>query len=99
MEYGHFFLGEEKIAQDSLCLMEIYPNPHNREKFVLLYSAANQDMERFAGLFSTLYSSAGLPDFIVWDKTALNFGWAGVVCAGFFDQDWRLDKNLMYLKK
>lgn len=99
MEYGHIFLDKEKIAPDSLCLIEIYPNPHNRERFVLLYSASNQDMERFTGLFSTLYSSAGLPDFIVWDKTALNYGWAGVVAAGFFDQNWRIDKNLMYQKK
>ena len=99
MEYRHFFLGEEKIAGDSLCLMEIYPNPHHRGKFVLLYSATNPGMEKYTGLFSTLYSSAGLPDFIIWDKSARNYGWAGVVCAGFFDKNWRLDKNLMYLKK
>jgi predicted esterase len=99
MEYGHIFIGEEKIEGDSLCLMEIYPNPHCRDRFVLLYSATNQAMERFCGLFSTLYSSAGLPDFLVWDRTALDFGWAGLVCAGFFDQHWRLDKNYIYLKK
>lgn len=99
MEYGQIFAGEEKIEGDSLCLMEIYPNPHSKNKFVLLYSATNQDMERFAGLFSTLYSSAGLPDFLVWDKSALNFGWAGIVAAGFFDAHWRLDKSLMYIKK
>jgi len=99
MESGKVFLGKERITADSLCLMEIYPNPRHPDKFVLLYSATNQDMERFTGLFSTLYSSAGLPDFLVWDKSALDFGWAGVVCAGFFDQNWRIDKNLMFLKK
>jgi predicted esterase len=96
---NRIFIGREKINLDSLCLMEIYPNPRHPDKFVLLYSATNQDMEKYTGLFSTLYSSAGLPDFLVWDKSALNFGWAGVVCAGFFDHNWQLDKNLMYLKK
>ncbi len=99
MEYGHVIIGEEKIDADSLCLMEIYPNPHSQSKFVLLYSATNQNMEKYCGLFSTLYSSAGLPDFIVWDKSAMNFGWAGVVAAGFFDSHWRLDKSLMYIKE
>lgn len=99
LEDGRVFAGEEKLAGDSLCFMEIYPNPHARDRFVLVYAAANQDMERFAGLFSTLYSSAGLPDFLVWDKSALNFGWAGVVAAGFFDSHWQLDKSLMFIKK
>ena len=99
LEDKRIIVGREKINIDSLCMMEIYPNPRHPKKFVLLYSATNQDMEKYTGLFSTLYSSAGLPDFIVWDKSALNYGWAGVICAGFFDQNWRLDKNLMYQKK
>lgn len=99
MEYGKVIVGEEKLDADSLCLMQIYPNPHSKNKFVLLYSASNQDMEQFCGLFSTLYSSAGLPDFLVWDKRALNFGWAGVVAAGFFDSHWRLDENSMFVRE
>jgi dienelactone hydrolase len=99
LEDKRIIIDREKINIDSLCMMEIYPNPRHPDKFVLLYSATNQDMEKYTGLFSTLYSSAGLPDFLVWDKSALNYGWAGVICAGFFDQNWRINKNLMYLKK
>ena len=98
IEEGKVIVDGDTIRGD-LCLVEIYPNPLTPEKFVLLYSATTKPAEKLIGLFSTLYAGAGLPDFLVYDKAALKYGWGGVKAAGFFDKDWKFDKNLSYIKK
>ncbi len=97
IEEGRVIVDRDTIRGD-LCLVEIYPNPLTPEKFVLLYSATTKPAEKLMGLFSTLYAGAGLPDFLVYDKAALKYGWGGVKAAGFFDKDWKLDKNLSYIE-
>jgi len=92
------FIGKDPVEQKDLCLIEIYPNPLNPDKFVLLYSPTTKKAGRYIGLFSTLYSGAGLPDFIIWDKSAYYYGWGGVVVTGFFDKNWRFNKNLSFSK-
>ncbi|MGB9721299.1 MAG: prolyl oligopeptidase family serine peptidase [bacterium] len=89
----------EVLKHSDLCLMEIYPNPFNLEKFVLLYSATTKKVQRYLGLFSAIYSGSGLPDFVIWDELAGRYGWAGVVGAGFFSKNWQLDRKFMYFKK
>lgn len=97
-------LTENKIILDQqpiegssdLCLMEIYPNPLNSEKFVVLYAATTKKANKYLNLFSPLYSGSGLPDFIIWGESTTKYGWAGVIAAGFFNKNWHLDKNLMY---
>lgn len=96
IEEGRVIVDRDTIRGD-LCLVEIYPNPLNPEKFVLLYSATTKRAEKLIGLFSTLYAGAGLPDFLVYDKSALKYGWGGVKAAGFFDKDWKFDKELSYI--
>ena len=97
IEEGRVIVDRDTIRGD-LCLVEIYPNPLNPEKFVLLYSATTKRAEKLIGLFSTLYAGAGLPDFLVYDKSALKYGWGGVKAAGFFDKDWKFDKELSYIE-
>jgi len=54
--------------------------------------------EKLIGLFSTLYAGAGLPDFLVYDKSVLKYGWGSIKAAGFFDKDWKFDKELSYVE-
>lgn len=98
IEEGHIIVNKKILKQKNLCLVEIYPNPLNTKKFVLLYSPTSKDAEKIMGLFSTLYSGAGLPDYIVYDKSVLKYGWADVVATGFFDKDWKFSKTLSYIK-
>ncbi|MEO0123947.1 MAG: prolyl oligopeptidase family serine peptidase [candidate division WOR-3 bacterium] len=84
------------LRNPDLCLMEIYPNPLNREKFVLLYSATSKKAQKYLGLFPVIYSGSGLPDFIIWDESAARYGWTGVLSAGFFNKNWQIDWNLLY---
>lgn len=89
-------LGKQIIQKSDLCLIEIYPNPLNLEKFVVLCSVTSKKVDKYLNLFSPLHSGSGLPDFIIWDDSAAKYGWAGVIAAGFFNKNWHLDKNLMY---
>lgn len=97
IEEGRVIVDRDTIRGD-LCLVEICPNPLNPEKFVLLYSATTRPAEKLIGLFSTLYAGAGLPDFLVYDKSALKYGWGGVRAAGFFDKNWKFDSKLSYIE-
>jgi hypothetical protein len=97
IEEGRVIADQDTIMGD-LCLIEIYPNPLNPDKFVLVYSPTSKEAEKLMGLFTPLYAGSGLPDFIVYDKAVLKYGWAGVVATGFFDKDWKFDEKLSYTK-
>ncbi|MEO0205578.1 MAG: prolyl oligopeptidase family serine peptidase, partial [candidate division WOR-3 bacterium] len=89
---------DKVLRHNDLCLMEIYPNPLNPKKFVLLYSATTKKAQKYLGLFPGIYSGSGMPDFLIWDKSAVRYGWAGVVGAGFFDKNWQIDNSLIFVK-
>ncbi|MGQ9534138.1 MAG: prolyl oligopeptidase family serine peptidase, partial [bacterium] len=97
LDKDKIILGKQIIKKSNLCLIEIYPNPLNLEKFIVLYSATTKKANKYLNLFSPLYSGSGLPDFIIWDDTAAKYGWAGVIATGFFNKNWHLDKNMLYL--
>ncbi len=42
--------------------------------------------------FPILYSGNGIPDFLIYTEDAFQFGWGGLVEAGFFDRYWRYPK-------
>ncbi len=87
------------LGNSDLCLIELYPNPLNPERFVLLYSPTTKRAQRYLGLFSVIYSASGLPDFIIWDSSARRYGWGGVTATGFFDKDWQIERNLIFLRE
>jgi hypothetical protein len=43
-------------------------------------------------------SSAGVPDFMVFDRSVRRYGWAGARAAGFFGSDWNLDPASLYIR-
>ncbi|MCK4352114.1 prolyl oligopeptidase family serine peptidase [candidate division WOR-3 bacterium] len=93
---GYVWFGRQKLEEKDLAIEEIYPNPLNPEKFILLYAGSTREAEKISGFFSTLYSGAGVPDFVIYDKSVSKKGWAGAKITGFFDQNWKLNKNLFY---
>ncbi len=91
-------LNNNILRYRDLCLMEIYPNPLNLEKFVLLYSATTKKAQKYLNLFPLIYSGSGLLDFIIWDESAEKYGWAGVVATGFFDKNWKIEEDLFWMR-
>jgi pimeloyl-ACP methyl ester carboxylesterase len=86
---------------DGMNLQMIYPNPLNPKRFILLLAETNPKSESTSGGLSrigTLYSGAGLPDFILFDETVRDKGWGGILACGFFNQDWKIDESLLYTR-
>ncbi len=92
---GSFYLGGTRVDGEGLAAKFIYPNPLNEEKFVVVHEGLDQEGLRLSTFFRTFYAGAGLPDFMIFDKSVMRRGWGGMISAGFFDASWQLDRNLM----
>jgi pimeloyl-ACP methyl ester carboxylesterase len=99
MENGRMLLGENEIPGDNLAAEFIYPNPLHPDRFVFIHQGIGAAGLELSNFFTTLYAGAGLPDFVVFDRQVKRKGWGGVICAGFFGQEWQLDDKLYYLKE
>ena len=86
-----FSIAGEKV-RGAAGAMFIYPNPLNPDRFVVVVEPGWR-----TGLFNPFYAGAGLPDYIIYSGSEETMGWAGVLCTGFFDADWQVDKKLMFL--
>ncbi|MDD2889766.1 MAG: prolyl oligopeptidase family serine peptidase [bacterium] len=94
----HIWIGKEMLSREGLSLEEIYPNPLNPNKFVVVYMGADAEGTKISHYFGPLRAQSGVPDFIIYDKSVKKKGWDGVVSTGFFDKNWKLEKQSMYKK-
>jgi pimeloyl-ACP methyl ester carboxylesterase len=93
---GSLFLGGRRLVGESLATKFIYPNPLNPAKFVVVHEGLGKDGLGLSTFFRTIHAGAGLPDFMIFDKSVMRKGWGGMRAAGFFDSAWHLDPDLMY---
>jgi dienelactone hydrolase len=96
---GEVLFGGKKIQGSQIALEFIYPNPLNPKKFVFVHEGNDLSGLSLSDFFNTIYSGAGLPDFIIFDEQVKQKGWGGVICAGFFDSDWKINEKLFYLRE
>jgi len=99
VEKGKVIFGGEEISGNGLAAEFVYPNPLNPGKFLLVRQGTDFESLKLSTFFGAIYSGAGLPDFMIFDKEVKKKGWAGVLCAGFFDSDWKIDDDLLYLQR
>jgi hypothetical protein len=62
-----------------------------------VYEGTNEKGQKLSDRFGTLYSGAGLPDFLILGNEVKQKGWGGIRAGGFFSNQWQLEPNLMYL--
>jgi dienelactone hydrolase len=86
--------GNKKLSQSQLALKIVYPNPFNPEKLVVVNAGTDPEGMKLVEVLDTLHSSAGLPDYIIYGGDIKTQGWGGVIAAGFFGSDWKLDPSL-----
>ncbi len=96
---GEVLFGRKKIEGEQIAFEFIYPNPLNPERFVFVHEGNGLGTLELSNFFTCIYSGAGLPDFIIFDEDVKQKGWGGVICAGFFDSYWQIDKKLLYLRE
>jgi len=92
-------LNKNVIKGDHLATIFVYPNPLNTDKFVVCIGGTDSTGVKLTRLFSIFYAGEGLPDFLVFDNSVRLWGWAGIKAAGFFDNNWNLSKDSMYLAR
>jgi dienelactone hydrolase len=95
---GRIALGNHDLG-DSLAAMFVYPNPLSRDRLVLVRMGTDSDATRLSLFWGAASSGAGVPDFMVFDRSVRRYGWSGVKAAGFFGPDWNIDPASMYLQE
>jgi len=95
---GRMSLGNSDLG-DSLVALFVYPNPLNRDRLVLVRMGTDSDNTRLSMFWSAMSSGAGIPDFMVFDRSVRRYGWTGVRAAGFFGPDWSIDPASTYLQE
>ncbi|MFC2173551.1 prolyl oligopeptidase family serine peptidase, partial [Acidobacteriota bacterium] len=74
----------------------VYPNPLFPDRLVLVWAGTDAEGMALTTAMDTLYSGAGLPDFLIWNRDVKRKGWGGVIAAGFFDNRWQLARDLSF---
>ena len=95
---GRMSLGNSDLG-DSLAAMFVYPNPLNQNRLVLVRMGTDANDTRLSLFWGVASSGAGIPDFMVFDRSVRQYGWAGVRATGFFGPDWNIDPASMYMKE
>ena len=89
IEDGRFVFADEILPPEATASLFVYRNPLNPEKKVLVRESIGSEGLKLSGYFSTLYSGAGVPDYLIWSDDVWDKGWGGVIKAGFFSADWK----------
>jgi hypothetical protein len=87
-----------KVAGEEIGVKFVYPNPLNPERLVVIHEGTGPGGDELSTFFRALSAGAGLPDFMIFDRRVRRRGWAGMIAAGFFNSDWRVDRDLMYVE-
>lgn len=91
-EADAYVVGKHKFPRANTGLLMVYPNPLNPKRYVLINSG-----RMWGEHLSINHKLDFVPDFIVFtgdrDWDAMN----RYLCAGYFDGDWRLDDQLIWL--
>ena len=93
---GEMSLGNRTLGT-GLAALFVYPNPERPDRLVLVRMGTDRENTRLSSFWGITFSGAGVPDFMVFDRTVRRRAWAGVRAAGFFDPDWRIDPESAYI--
>ncbi|TET22753.1 MAG: hypothetical protein E3J71_04935 [Candidatus Stahlbacteria bacterium] len=89
IEDDRFVVSQEILPPEAIAAVFVYPNPLNDAKKVLIFEGIGSDGLKLSGYFSSLYSGAGIPDYLIFSDAVHDKGWGGVIKVGFFDADWK----------
>jgi predicted esterase len=98
IEDGGVMVGDKFLKGEDLAVKFLYPNPLAPENLILAEWGTSPEGMRLAGSLNCMYSGSGLPDFLVYDDAVRQMGYAGVRAAGFFNNDWQVDKEFCYIR-
>jgi dienelactone hydrolase len=90
---GSVEVGGKRFAGDDLACLFLRPRSDSTIASVGVISGSGLAGMRLAERFPIFLSGAGFPDCLVAGPEALTSGSAGVLAAGFFGNDWRVESG------
>jgi len=92
---GKITLGEKIFEGQGLACLASLPHPTDRKVLVGLVGGSGPAGIRLSRSALYFLSGTGLPDVTIWDDSVLEKGISAVRLAGYFDQQWGLEKAEM----
>ncbi len=94
---GSVSVGGETYRGD-LGVEFVYPHPEHSERLVQVESGTTPEGLRLTGARNWIPTQVGTPDYHVYDRTIRYQRWNASQAAGFFDEEWRVDHELGFLR-
>ncbi|MBM4112427.1 MAG: hypothetical protein FJ253_03485, partial [Phycisphaerae bacterium] len=90
---GSVQIGSRTIAGDDLCALFVRPRPDSTTASVGAVAGTGPIGQRLAERMPYFVSGVGFPDLTVLEADMLQTGLAGVRAAGFFGNDWTVERG------
>lgn len=88
---GKVRVGKKEAAADDAACFFVRPRADDAKGLVACLGDTGPLGCRLAMTHAVFISGAGYPDHLAWDARALKVGDGGVLAAGWFDAEWKLD--------
>jgi pimeloyl-ACP methyl ester carboxylesterase len=85
-EDGAVVMGDRRFVGEDVALHMIYPNPLNPDRYVIVKGGTTRQ-----GTELMPWLERRLPDYVIFDGSYKEMGWAAFRAAGFFDSRWGLE--------
>ena len=93
VERGEVRVGGKKLAGKDLCALFIRPRSGSPTLSIGAVGATGEEGLRLLSRVPYFNSYLGVPDLLVLRSSSLRAGKEGMMCAGFFGNDWSLDNG------
>jgi dienelactone hydrolase len=90
------FIDNNLITKGDYAVKFVYPDVDNPDQLILYSTGTNSKYVLLSETMAAYSVSSALPDMIVFNEKVKEFGFAGLTAAGYFDKDWKFDRELMY---
>jgi poly(3-hydroxybutyrate) depolymerase len=88
---GAVTVGKQVFTGDDLACLFLYPKPNTDDALVGVVAGTGMAGLRYTNRLPYFTSGVAYPDWVVAKTSVLTEGLTGVLGAGFFDNDWRID--------
>ncbi|MGQ0627415.1 MAG: prolyl oligopeptidase family serine peptidase [Phycisphaerales bacterium] len=90
---GRVSVGDRAIEGSTSSVMMVYPKSAEVGRFVGVIAGTGPAGMRLSERMPIFVSGVGIPDLVIADDALLRGGESGLVCAGFFSNDWTIENG------
>ncbi len=99
VERDRITLGDRSWSGDDLAALFVRPRPDDDQASVAVVAGTGLNGMRLTNLRPYFYAGSELPDLVIFSSRILTQGEEGVEAAGFFGNDWSVEKGDIVYRK